>query len=173
MKKVAIVINGKGGVGKDTLCELARGSFKIKNVSSITPIKEIAAACGWNGEKTDKARKFLSDMKRLTIEYNDYPTAWAMERYREFQDSDEEIMFLHIREPEEIQKFVSASGGKAKTLLVLGGDRMTKSNYGNVSDDSVEEYNYDYYFTNDKDLETAEGDFISLLSEIIEEGENS
>lgn len=164
MKKIAIVINGKGGVGKDTLCELAAKHFKIKNVSSITPIKEIALECGWQGEKTDKARKFLSDLKRLTIEYNDYPTLWAHKQYESFLESDEEFMFLHVREPLEIEKFVKLSG--AKTLLIRGGDRMTKSDYGNASDDCVEDYEYDYYFTNDKTLPEAEAEFVKLLSEM-------
>ena len=167
MKKIAIVINGKGGVGKDTLCELARGHFKIKNVSSITPIKEIATECGWSGEKSDKARKFLSDLKRLTIDYNDFPTVWATRQYEDFLKSDEELMFLHIREPEEIEKFVKATSGEAKTLLIRGGERMSKTAYGNVSDDCVEEYNYDYYFTNDKTLEEAEHDFVELLKSIV------
>ena len=57
--KVAVVINGAGGVGKDTLCNLAAKHFRVLNVSSITPIKEIAAECGWRGEKDDKARKSL------------------------------------------------------------------------------------------------------------------
>ena len=55
MNKVAIVINGAGGVGKDTLCELAAKHFKVMNISSITPIKEIAALCGWDGRKDDRA----------------------------------------------------------------------------------------------------------------------
>lgn len=166
MKKTAIVINGKGGVGKDTLCELAAKHFKIKNISSITPIKEIAALCGWGGEKTDKARKFLSDLKRLTIDYNDFPTSWAMRQYEDFLSSDDEIMFLHVREPEEIEKFVKASKNAAKTLLIRGGDRMTKTAYGNASDDCVEDYDYDYYFTNDKTLDEAERDFVELLKTI-------
>lgn len=167
MKKTVIVINGAGGVGKDTLCEFAEKHFKVMNISSITPIKEIAAMCGWSGEKTDKARKFLSDLKALSIEYNDFPTAWATEKYNAFLVSDFEIMFVHIREPEEISKFVAATQNNAKTLLVRGGDRMTKSNYGNVSDDSVEKYAYDYYFVNDKTLEEAEADFITFLKSII------
>ena len=81
MEKTVIVINGAGGVGKDTLCEFAEKHFKVMNISSITPIKEIAKMCGWNGEKTDKARKFLSDLKALSIEYNDFPTLWAKEKY--------------------------------------------------------------------------------------------
>ena len=166
MKKLAVVINGAGGVGKDTLCEFAEKHFKVMNVSSITPIKEIAAMCGWKGEKTDKARKFLSDLKALSIEYNDYPTLWATERYKEFLSSDKEIMFLHVREGEEIAKFVRATDGVAKTLLIRGGSRMTKSNYGNASDDLVENYPYDYYFVNDKSLEEAEHDFVEFLMNI-------
>lgn len=163
MEKTVIVINGAGGVGKDTLCEFAEKHFKVMNVSSITPIKEIASMCGWQGEKTDKARKFLSDLKALSIEYNDFPTLWATKKYNEFLESDNEIMFLHIREGVEIEKFVRATGGKAKTLLIRGGSRMTKSNYGNVSDDMVENYPYDYYFVNDKTLEEAEIEFVEFL----------
>ena len=166
MKKTVIVINGAGGVGKDTLCEFAEKHFKVMNVSSITPIKEIAAMCGWQGEKTDKARKFLSDLKALSIEYNDFPTLWAVKKYNEFMESDKEIMFLHIREGEEIEKFVHATDGKAKTLLIRGGSRMTKSNYGNASDDMVENYSYDYYFVNDKTLEEAEVEFVSFLKNL-------
>lgn len=166
MKKTVIVINGAGGVGKDTLCSFAEKHFKVMNVSSITPIKEIAAMCGWQGEKTDKARKFLSDLKALSIEYNDFPTLWAMKKYKEFLESDNEIMFLHIREGVEIEKFVRATDGKAKTLLIRGGSRMTKSNYGNASDDLVENYPYDYYFVNDKSLEEAELEFINFLKNL-------
>ena len=167
MKKVAIVINGAGGVGKDTLCELAAKHFKVKNISSITPIKEVAALCGWDGTKDNKARKFLSDLKNLCVEYNNYPTLWAKGRYDEFLVSDDEIMFVHIREAEEIKKFVEATGGAAKTLLVRGGKRMSNEKYGNVSDDEVENYSYDYYFLNENTLDDAERDFVQLLKSIL------
>ena len=167
MKKVAIVINGAGGVGKDTLCELAAKHFKVKNISSITPIKEVAALCGWDGTKDNKARKFLSDLKNLCVEYNNYPTLWAKARYDEFLSSDEQIMFVHIREAEEISKFVNATDGKAKTLLIRGGKRMSSEKYGNISDDGVENYDYDYYFLNESSLEVAEQEFTELLKRIL------
>lgn len=167
MKKTVIVINGAGGVGKDTLCELAAKHFDIKNISSITPIKKIAALCGWSGKKDDKSRKFLADLKRLTVEYNDYPTSWALEEYESFLKSDEQFMFVHIREPEEIAKFVRATDGIAKTLLVRGGSRMSRTVYGNAADDSVEDYKYDYYFMNDKSIEEAERNFTALLNKIL------
>ena len=124
--------------------------------------------CGWDGKKDDRSRKFLADLKQLSVEYNDYPTLWAIAEYKEFLDSDQEVMFVHIREPEEISTFVKKTDGKAKTLLVRGGERMKKSLYGTVSDDSVENYNYDYYFTNDKSLDEAKSEFLSLLKDIME-----
>ena len=166
MRKIVFVINGAGGVGKDTLCDLAAKHFKVYNVSSIDPIKEIAAMTGWKGEKTDKARKYLSDLKALTINYNDYPTVWGKARFDEFMQSDNEIMFFHIREAEEIKKYVDATDGMAKTLLIRGGDRMKKAHYGNSSDDLVENYKYDYYYVNDKSFEETEKEFCDFITSV-------
>ena len=123
--------------------------------------------CGWGGQKDDKSRKFLADLKELCVQYNDYPTVWASREYEDFLAGDGEIMFVHIREPKEIAKFVSATAGKAKTLLVRGGERMSRSVYGNAADDGVENYSYDYYFVNEKTIEEAERDFVALLTDII------
>ena len=168
--KLAIVINGAGGVGKDTLCAIAAQKYKVRNVSSITPIKELASLCGWKGEKTDRARKFLSDLKRLTVEYSDFPTQYLTEQYREFLLGDEELLFAHIREPEEIAKFVSATDGRAVTLLVRAGRRFVHGNkYGNASDDCVEEYPYNYIFYNDRPLgEETEKHFLAYLAKMVE-----
>ncbi len=168
MNKAVIVINGAGGVGKDTLCDLSAKHFKVRNISSVDPIKEIARFCGWTGVKDDKARKFLHDLKTLTAEYNDFPTNWALAVFREFMTTDEQILYVHIREPREIEKFVKATHGVAKTLLVRGGARTRCGAYGNAADDCVEEYEYDYYFTNDKSLSEAETEFTKLLASILE-----
>ena len=84
MKKLVIVINGSGGAGKDTLCDMAAKHFETVNVSSIDPIKRIARENGWNGEKDLKSRKFLADLKQLFTEYNDLPTKYIIEKYKEF-----------------------------------------------------------------------------------------
>jgi hypothetical protein len=169
--KLTVVINGSGGVGKDTLCAIAATRYRVRNVSSITPIKELAALCGWRGEKTDRARKFLSDLKRLTVEYSDYPTVYLTEQYKAFLEGDEEILFVHIREPEEIRKFVDATGGKALTLLIRGGKRFShrSGTYGNASDDGVEQYPYQYIFYNDRPLGAETEDaFLAYLARMIE-----
>ena len=124
---------------------------------------------GWKGEKTDKARKYLADLKALCVEYNNFPTEWALMRYREFLKSESDILFVHIREPKEIEKFVSATEGRAKTLLVRAKSRLQRQSYGNAADDSVEEYEYDYYFSNDGSLDEAEEGFVKLLKGILTE----
>ena len=169
MKKIAIVINGRGGVGKDTLCELAARHFRVKNISSVTPIKEIATMCGWDGQKNPKSRKFLSDLKQLCVDFNDFPTNWAYKEYLEFLESEDEVFFVHIREGVEIQKFIDRTEGVAVALLVRGGSRMNHGILGNASDDEVENYTYDYYYTNDKTIEEAEIEFVALLQKMMEE----
>ncbi len=171
MKKLAIVINGAGGVGKDTLCDIAAKHYKAKNISSVTPIKEIATMCGWDGRKDAKSRKFLSDLKKLSAEYNDFPTIWALEEYHAFLESDFEILFVHIREGEEIRKFVDGTDGHARTLLIRGGTRTHTARYGNRSDDDVEDYPYDYYYTNDLPLSETECAFCKLLRRMFDESD--
>lgn len=76
------------------------------------------------------------------------------------------MFFVHIREPEEIAKFVKATDMNAKTLLVRGGKRMSKEKYGNISDDGVENYSYDYYFLNEDTLDVAEAEFVKMIKNI-------
>ena len=168
MKKIVMVINGAGGVGKDTLCDLASKYYRIRNISSITPVKELAAMAGWDGSKDDRSRKFLADLKALLVDYNDYPTAWALRQYNEFKTTDEQIMIVHIREPKEIAKFVNATGGEALTMLVRAGERMKRGAYGNAADDGVENYYYDYYFDNDKPLDEAEVNIKEFFRRLVE-----
>lgn len=167
MKKLTVVINGSGGVGKDTLCDLAAKHFKVKNISTITPVKDLARQADWDGRKDDRSRKFLADLKQLLVNYNDFPTNWAKAQYEKFLTTDEEILFVHIREPIEIAKFVKATSGEAKTLLVRAGERMKREAYGNAADDEVENYFYDYYFNNDSTLDEAEKNIVKLFNDIL------
>ena len=166
MEKTVIVINGRGGVGKDTLCDAAATKYKVMNVSSITPIKNIALANGWDGGKDAKSRKFLSDLKQLFTEYNELPTTYLYNCYEEFMAGEEELMFVHIREPKEIEKFKSRIPTRCVTLLV---ERAQMSaDWGNASDDEVNQYEYDYIYQNNKPLEEAGADFIGFLEQFAE-----
>lgn len=169
-KKLTVVINGRGGVGKDTLCDFAAEAYRVRNVSSITPIKEIARTHGWNGEKDLRSRKFLSDLKRVFTEYNDLPTTYLLDEQKAFLESaDEQILFVHIREGEQIASFVSKAAAPCITLLVRREDKALAQNYGNTSDDDVENYPYDYYYDNSLPLEQTRESFLALLAQILQE----
>ena len=111
----------------------------------------------------------MADLKQLCAEYNNFPTVWAKAQYDDFLTTDEQILFVHIREGNEIKKFVDATSGKAKTLLVRGGERMKRGAYGNAADDQVENYSYDYYYDNDKSLDQTEKLFVALMERMLEE----
>ena len=105
-KPTVIIINGAGGVGKDTICGVFRGHSLTLVYSSIYPIKHIAYEIGWKGEKTDKARKMLSDLKDICTEYNDLPFKYMAESLEDTKnDEDLDFAIFHIREPQEIDKF--------------------------------------------------------------------
>ena len=144
MKKQIVIINGVGGSGKDTFVEYCSKYAKVMNFSSVDKVKEVARIIGWDGQKTEKDRKFLSDLKKLTTEYNDMPFNSIKEAVSRFNESDLEILFIHIREPEQIQRAVDYF--KAKSLLIRR-DGIEKIN-SNYSDASVENYNYDYIIEN-------------------------
>lgn len=157
MKKQVFIINGRGGVGKDTICDLAAQSYKVRNISSITPIVKIARFAGWDGSKTLAARKMLSELKAVFTEFNDLSFNYCKNQYQEFLHTDEEILFIHIREPLEIARLQKAIGASCKTLLVRRED-PNHTIYGNASDDEVENFSYDLYFDNNlplKDLPFA------------------
>lgn len=161
MKKI-VVINGTGGSGKDTFVELTSTIRKVYNVSSIDKVKEIAKTCGWNGKKDEKDRKFLSDLKILLIKYNDLPFNDICEKIEKFNNSEDEIMFIHIREPEEIKRIVSKYN--AITLLIKrkGLDNIET----NSSDFNVDNYDYDYYINNDGTIEDLKKEAISFIDKI-------
>lgn len=153
MIKKVYVINGSGGVGKDTFCSLVNKYVNSVVISSITPIKNIAERVGWSGTKTEKDRKFLSDLKDLFTEYNDYPMQYLKSQCIPFLRGEMyigcKVMFLHIREPKEIQRAVEAFG--AKTILITNANvEHIESNH---ADKDVSNYTYDCYIHNDGSLE--------------------
>lgn len=163
MEKIVIIINGSGGVGKDTLCDFAAKHFRVRNVSSISLIKEIARKdFGWDGQKDSKSRKLLADLKEAAANYNDMPFHYLCKEYQRFLKSSAQILFVHIREGKEIEKFKNHVSGACYTLLVtrkLNG----KVEWGNASDDNVEEYKYDWTYENNKPLKESERDFCDFL----------
>lgn len=161
MEKKIIIINGTGGSGKDTFVSLFSKYCRVYNFSSIDKVKEIARLVGWNGGKTEKDRKFLSDLKKLTTNYNDMAFTDTKVAVEKFLQSKDEVMFIHIREIPEIKRAVKEFG--ALTLLIKrkGYDNITS----NESDANVDNYDYDFIIENDtlEDLEKRTKSFVNKI----------
>lgn len=158
MNKQIFIINGSGGIGKDTFVELVSVELNDKlkrfhtvvNFSSVDRVKEIAKEIGWDGRKTEKDRKFLSDLKSLTRDYCDMPFQSMKNKIKEFLESEEgQVLFLHIREPDEIKRVVNEFG--AKTILIVR-DSVTQIT-SNSSDKNVFDYHYDFIVDNNGTIE--------------------
>lgn len=81
---------------------------------------------------------------------------------QEFKNSSCQLMFIHIREPEEIKRAADAFG--AKTLLIkrAGLNNITT----NYSDANVDNYPYDFVIENStlEELETQAKEFVNKVS---------
>lgn len=167
MDKHIFIINGSGGVGKDTFVELVSSELNdrlkrfhtVVNFSSVDRIKEIARGIGWDGEKKEKDRKFLSDLKILCSNYCDMPFQSMRNKVLDFiKDETSKVLFLHIREPEEITRAVKEFG--AKTILIV---RPIKQIISNKADKGVYDYQYDFIVNNNgtiEDLKEKAKDFL-------------
>jgi hypothetical protein len=168
MAKLAIIINGKPGAGKDALCDAVVRQGRARKISSIGPIAEIARQGGWDGVKTPQSRKLLSDLKRAFAEFNDLPNQYLLNEYRAFLCGEDDILFIHIREKDQVEAFRKAADGRCVTLLIRRPGAGGVRKYGNASDDDVERISYDVIFDNDQPLEESSGSFCNLMDYLLQ-----
>lgn len=167
-----VIINGKPQSGKDTFCKYAQGycdddeSANTLIISSVDPLKEMLTQLGWDETKTDKIRDMLMDMKQLWVQNQDGPTMFLFNNILEFHKActgEDNIVFVHIREPEEIKKLVNALTGfesmgidVISLLVIRKGEEDTPNQPAETrrSDDEalINSYEYDVTINNDEDL---------------------
>jgi len=171
-----VVVNGYPLSGKDTFVNFCIHNLNVlekgvgHNLSTIDLVKSIANSLGWDGIKTDKDRKFLSDLKKLLKDWNDVPyKTISKEMHRLYRYYTEHnipenriIFFIHTREPEEIKRFKDDYG--AITLLIKKNDVV--ENFSNDSDKNVDNYEYDFIIENNGTLEELEQKAIGFLKEL-------
>ena len=154
------VINGAPGAGKSTFCQKVIdivGKDWGFELSSVDLVKEIATDLGWNGEKTLKDRKFLSDLKELLTTWNDIPFKHTVKRvemileefYRYGLEGKEAAIFINCREPEQIK--ILCDKLNAKSVLIRR-DSAESATVSNRSDAEVLNYGYDIEIVNNGDL---------------------
>lgn len=199
IKKI-IIINGSGGVGKDAFakrvieetvkmakriipnesknyCIEPEIYYKSNNISTIDCVKTIARMFNWDGDKNERDRKMLSDLKDLMTNYNDFPFKrivtqigdWL--RYDKSRPNDmygHSFLFVHCRESKEIERLKNQFPNDTFTLLVQN-PKVTKIT-GNHADREVENYNYDFVVVNNSDLRALRKVAVDFYKKIFEQG---
>lgn len=153
-----VVVNGKPGSGKTTFETLCLEKLVYASCySTIDFVKEIAKKCGWNGEKTDKNRKFLSDLKDLLTDWADVPYESILKKAASIEQELKEyflevdyILFVDSREPEEIERFEKMLNA---TSLLVRRPEVESEQASNHADENVFRHVYDYTIWNDGTIE--------------------
>lgn len=145
MDKYIYITNGVARCGKDTFAKLLNEFVPTIKYSSIDKVKSIAKECGWNGGKTEKDRKFLSDLKCLTSEYSDLPFKDISRFINAFLAvGDSKVLLIDIREPDEIARAKQEFG--AETILIV--NQNIPHITSNMADRNVYNYKYDWVVRN-------------------------
>ena len=163
-----VIINGQAQAGKDTFVEYAQNYqqieglehperyVKVYNISSVDFVKEVAKFAGWDGNKDEAGRQFLSDLKDAMSRYDDIPVKKIKEEINRHLGTLEDfeiptknvVFFIHVREPNEIARL--AVEFNALTLFI---QRPGLQQYENHADKNAGVYNYDAHYWNVTSLE--------------------
>jgi hypothetical protein len=105
------VINGEPNSGKDSFVEFCCGSAKkVRNISSIDCIRKASKELRMQGD-----RKFLCELKKFVDYYCDHSFQYLKS---ELGKANYDVAFVHIREPENIDRFMKAYPFSKAILLI-------------------------------------------------------
>ena len=121
---------------------------KILNISTVDLVKQAAKILGWDGQKDEKSRKFLSDLKDLATEYSDLSVSYISGTILQAQEDRSEVIFVHCREPKELAQLKERFD--AVTLLIK--NNRVKPIESNHADRDIEKYEYDFIIDNNEGI---------------------
>ena len=183
-----VILNGAPQAGKDEFAKLAQAhcnndeSANVLNLSSVDPIKDMLEGFGWNGEKTDMVRDIISNIKKIWIDAQNGPTTFMMynilEWHRQYAEEDN-IVFCHIREPEEIDKLKNILSGMSTigidvmtVFIIRGGNIVNGCDADSVRDSDnpklISQYPYDRIIYNDGDISEYDDKVREFINELLD-----
>lgn len=181
-----VIINGVPQSGKDTFANLVKEycdeneCANVLNLSSVDPIKEALVGFGWDGTKTDDVRSIISSIKRIWVSAQNGPTMFMMNNILNFHMQhigDDNIVFCHIREPEEIKKLVNIVYGMdmvgidVLTLLVIREGLDESAGVRTIDSDNpctISDYPYDLaVYNNGHDLAKYREEASNFVDELL------
>lgn len=163
--KQVIIINGVGGSGKGSFVEYLSKYIPTHYYSIANLPKEAATVLGWDGGKTERDRKFLSDIVDISTEYNDAPFQDVVSLVADFKNGklDADILAVDMRDPRDIARAVEIFGA----ITVLIRNPRVESIETNHADRDVEDFEYDYVIQNDGMLEDLDKKAEEFAKEVL------
>ena len=151
------IINGVGGSGKSTFISILSELHPlIKEISTVDKVKEVAKIAGWNGEKDDKGRRFLADIKDAMDAYDNL--SWKNVD-KIIEEDPNYIYFINARSNYDIDYFKQR--WNAKTILI---ERPgTPLIFSNHADAGVYDYKYDIVIKNNGNIDDFKNKAKSFL----------
>lgn len=154
------IINGSGGSGKDTFCDLvwtAMDNFDphcfVHKYYTSAPAKKWASLMGWD-EKTKQLmdRRFLCELKDMLDYWSNITHKYFLEKLEyaaSLTSFNRKILFLHAREDKDIcwiKGYCLTNQICCKTIRVDRKVLNENNKYGNHADDNISKsmitYNY-------------------------------
>lgn len=165
------IINGSGGSGKDTFCDLVWLAMNeadphcfIHKYYTSAPAKKWASLMGWDEiTKIEKDRKYLCELKDMLDYWSDATYVYLQEKIERFfcNAFDENglkgryILFIHAREDKDIiwlKRYCDnlSISNKVCCKTIKVNKKIENNKYGNHADDNVNksEITYDYIINN-------------------------
>lgn len=183
-----VIINGAPGTGKDSFAKLAQAycnnyeCANVLNLSSVDPIKDMLEGFGWDGNKDNMARNIISDIKKTWINAQNGPTTFMLynilEWHKQYAEEDN-IIFCHIREPEEIWKLKNILSGmdeigiEVMTMFIIrAGNTVDGCDIDNIIDSDnpklISQFPYDRIIYNDGDLPQLDEKVCEFINELFD-----
>lgn len=173
-----VIINGKGGCGKDTfvtMCQDILGADFVYNISTVDYVKEVAKFCGWDGTKTPENRKFLSDLKDVLTDWKDIPLRKVVTAVSAYTGAaklsgtnNKSVAFIHCREPREIAKLMRELQNYEPVTMLIRREAAENVEQINHADNEVLNYSYDYTVDNNHSLSALRAQAEIFLREYLE-----
>lgn len=117
------------------------------DVSKLKFQKKEEKEIGWDGTKTERNRKMLSDLKLIIDDYNDGNYKYISESVKDL-GTENCAVFIMAREKKDVDRFVKDFGA-TKVLVVRDSVKPITSN---IADAKVREINYDCVINNNGTL---------------------
>lgn len=151
-----IGLSGYAGVGKDEIAKILQ-QYGWKRIAFADPLKRIATALGWDGNKDEAGRRLLQSLG-VAVRDELHSDAWVTRAEVDIEAAGRPVVLTDVRFPNELH-MIRRRGG---TVLRIERPGCGAANE-HISEHAVGEADADLVFTNDCSLEELEDRLVVFL----------